>query len=59
VLGFLILVLSDRTVSAWLLASVFIVAPLTALLYQRQGERVLQSSLSTMLDGATFRPRPH
>jgi hypothetical protein len=58
-LGLLILVLLDRTVSSWLLASVFIAAPLTALLYQRQGERVLQSSLSNMLDGATFRPKPH
>ena len=45
--------------SSWLLAAVFIVAPLTALLYQRQGERVLQSSLSNMLDGATFRAKPH
>jgi hypothetical protein len=59
VLGSLILVLLDRTVSTWLLAALFIVAPVTALLYQRQGERVLQSSLSTMLDGATFRPKPH
>jgi len=59
VLGLLILALSDRTVSAWLLAAAFIVVPVTALLYQRQGERVLQSSLSTMLDGATFTPKPH
>ena len=59
VLGLLILVLSDRAVGSWLLAAVFIVAPVTALLYQRQGERVLQSSLSNMLDGATFRPKPH
>jgi hypothetical protein len=58
-LGLLIVILSERTVISWLLAAFFIVAPLTALLYQRQGERVLQSSLSIMLDGATFRPKPH
>lgn len=58
-IGLLIVILSERTVISWLLAAFFIVAPLTALLYQRQGERVLQSSLSNMLDGATFRPKPH
>ncbi len=59
VLGLLILVLSDHVVSSWLLAAVFIVAPATALFCQRQGERVLQSSLSDMLDGAVFRPISH
>lgn len=58
-LGLLILALSDRAMSSWILAAVFIVAPLTALLYQRQGERALQTSLSQILDGATFRPKPH
>ncbi|HBR50577.1 MAG TPA: hypothetical protein DEA71_10875 [Nitrospira sp.] len=59
VLGLLILVFSDHTVSSWLLAAIFIVAPVTALFCQRQGERVLQSSLSNMLDGAVFRPISH
>jgi hypothetical protein len=59
VLGLLIVVFSDHAVNSWLLAAVFIVAPATALFCQRQGERVLQSSLSDMLDGAIFRPVPH
>ncbi len=58
-IGLLILVFSDHAVSSWLLGAVFIVAPATALFCQRQGERVLQSSLSDMLDGAVFRPIPH
>jgi hypothetical protein len=58
-LGILILMLSDRTAGAWCLASLCIVLPFIALLHQRQGERVLQSLLSNILDGATFTPKPH
>jgi hypothetical protein len=58
-LGILILILSDRTAGAWCLASLCIVLPVVALLHQQQGERVLQSLLSNILDGATFKPKPH
>jgi hypothetical protein len=58
-LGLLTLILSERTLGSFLLATFFIVIPFAALLYQQQGERVLQSLLSHMLDGATFTPKSH
>lgn len=50
---------SDGTWGDWLGAFLVLLFPLVWLLYQRQGERELQSQLSAMLDGARFTPRPH
>ncbi len=59
VLGLLLAVYSDRSVGDWVLTVLVTTPPVAALLYQRRGERELQSQLSGMLDGATFTPRPH
>lgn len=58
-IGLLILLFSDRTVGDWLLATLVIVLPVAALMYQQKGERELQAQLSARLDGASFTPKPH
>lgn len=58
-LGLLVAIFSDRSVGSWLLALLFAILPVAALLYQRRGEQELQSQLSRMLDGARFSPSPH
>lgn len=55
-LALLIVLLSDGD---WLPAACAMLLPVAALLYQRKGERELQSQLSAMLDGVKFTPRPH
>lgn len=57
--GLLILIFDGHTISHWLSATLLILLPIAALLYQQRGERELQSLLSRMLDGATFTPKPH
>ena len=58
-LALLLVGASDGTWGDWLGASLLLLLPLVLLLYQRQGERELQSRLSGLLDGARFTPRPH
>ncbi len=58
-LALLILVAFQTTAIAVAAASMFVLLPMIALAYQRQGEYELQARLSAMLDGATFSPARH
>jgi len=57
--GILTLTLSQRTTGAWALSMLFIFLPLAALHHQQEGEKELQTRLSSMLDSEPFTPKPH
>jgi type IV secretory pathway VirB2 component (pilin) len=54
-----ILAFSSRTAADWMFALVIAGLPLALLAYQREGERVLQERLATVLGSAPFVPKPH
>jgi len=58
-LGLLVWIVADRSMGSGIIASLLILLPLTALLYQRRGERELQAQLSRILGVQTFEPKPH
>jgi len=58
-LGLLFAMVAERSLGSGIIASLFILLPLAALLYQRRGERELQAQLSRILGVPTFEPRPH
>src|SRR5262245_17444097 len=58
-LGLLVAMLADPSLSSAIIASLLILLPLAALFYQRRGEREIQAQLSRMLAVQTFQPRPH
>jgi hypothetical protein len=58
-LGLLFPMVADRSLGSGIIASLLILVPLAALLYQRRGERELQAQLSRILGVPTFEPKPH
>jgi hypothetical protein len=58
-LGLLVWIVADRSMGSGIMASLLILLPLAALLYQRRGERELQAQLSRILGVQTFEPKPH
>ncbi|HKC92989.1 MAG TPA: hypothetical protein VKB81_03110 [Nitrospira sp.] len=58
-LGLLVWIVADRSMGSGIIASLLILLPLAALLYQRRGERELQAQLSRILGVQTFEPKPH
>ena len=58
-LGLLFAMVADRSLGSGIIASLLILLPLAALLYQRRGERELQAQLSRILGIPTFEPKPH
>src|SRR5262245_46391334 len=58
-LGLLFATLADRSLGSGIIASLLILLPLAALLYQRSGERELQAQLSRILGVPRFEPKPH
>jgi hypothetical protein len=58
-LGPLVAYFSQGSAGDWTMAAIIALLPLAALLYQKTGERNLQSQLGELLGGASFLPKPH